>query len=119
MFQSFLIMQISMFGIILVLMFFVDVVSISLSFLTNSPQSICPYFDSLHPKSSPHLCLISAIDYNQFTFFLLANLSTGLVNFTVDTMNTSTLNAFLLLSLHLVSLCVLAIVMKRYRIKIM
>lgn len=108
-----------MFGIILVLMFFVDVVSISLSFLTNPPQSICPYFDSLHAKSSPNLCLISAIDYNQFTFFLLANLSTGLVNFSVDTMNTSSLNALILLSLHLVCLCVLAIVMKTFRIKIM
>ena len=34
------------------------------------------------------MCIVSAVDYNQLGFFLLANLLTGLVNSSLDTLHT-------------------------------
>ena len=76
------------------------------------------YFSNDHHKDSYHLGIMSAIDYNQFLFFLLANICTGLVNFTVDTIHASTVVSFIILILYLLFLTMVSISLKYFKIKI-
>lgn len=96
--------------------FLIDILVFHLISLT--PQPISPLYDFLYTNPSSHLCLISAIDYNQFTFFLLANISTGLVNFTVNTLEANSLFALLLIILHTVGVSLVIVLMKRLKIKV-
>ncbi|NXK50707.1 PIGW protein, partial [Chauna torquata] len=51
----------------------------------------------------PRVCLISAVNKNQLLFFLLANVMTGIVNITIDTIHSKT--AVTLCILHLYMFC--------------
>ena len=64
------------------------------------------------------LFAVDLISYNQFTFFLLANLSTGLVNFTVDTMAAGPSLSLAIVIGHMFILCLVMTVLHRYRVKL-
>lgn len=66
----------------------------------------------------PPLCVVSAVDYNQLLFFLLANLLTGLVNFSLDTLHTGPLLALAVLVGYMWVLVSLSLTLHRHRIKI-
>nr|XP_004664592.1 phosphatidylinositol-glycan biosynthesis class W protein isoform X2 [Jaculus jaculus]XP_045014613.1 phosphatidylinositol-glycan biosynthesis class W protein isoform X2 [Jaculus jaculus]XP_045014614.1 phosphatidylinositol-glycan biosynthesis class W protein isoform X2 [Jaculus jaculus] len=51
------------------------------------------------------LCLITALNRNQLLFFLLSNITTGLINLTVDTLHSSTLWALLILGFYMFINC--------------
>ncbi|NXC49605.1 PIGW protein, partial [Penelope pileata] len=52
-----------------------------------------------------HLCLIAAINKNQLLFFLLANVMTGVVNLTIDTMHSEAAVTLCILHLYMVFNC--------------
>ena len=60
-----------------------DLIAYTLALSSHTPHTP-------HTPHDPHtscVCVVSAVDYNQLGFFLLANLLTGLVNFTMDTLS--------------------------------
>ena len=67
---------------------------------------------------SSSLCIVSAIDYNQLAFFLLANVLTGLVNFSLDTLHTAAPLAVCLLTLYMCVLVAVVLLLHRSRIKL-
>lgn len=75
-------------------------------------------------ESSPKLsknfdvCIISALDYNQLLFFLLANVFTGAVNVLFDTLHTSPALSLAILMLYMLVLCICSVLLHRFRIKI-
>ena len=86
------------YGTFLLLFFLIsDIIILTTTQLIQSPAP--PLYasdhtsDSTHSRTSqrrapsPPLCLVSAVDYNQLAFFLLANVLTGVVNFLVDTLH--------------------------------
>ncbi|XP_051014138.1 phosphatidylinositol-glycan biosynthesis class W protein [Acomys russatus] len=56
-------------------------------------------------KKEPSLCLITALNRNQLLFFLLSNITTGLINLTVDTLHSGTLWAFVVLTIYMFTNC--------------
>ncbi|KAK1331286.1 hypothetical protein QTO34_009237, partial [Cnephaeus nilssonii] len=58
-------------------------------------------------RKKPSLCLITAINRNQLIFFLLSNITTGLINLLVDTLHSSTLWAFFVLNLYMITNCLI------------
>lgn len=62
--------------------------------------------------------ILSAFNRNGLALFLLANLGTGLVNLTVNTLDTSNLAAMAVLILYAGVLSATAVVLDKYRIKI-
>ena len=64
------------------------------------------------------LCFVSAVDFNQLGFFLLANVFTGVVNFLVDTLNCSTIVSVVILVLYMACLMVTVIALYKLKIKI-
>lgn len=66
----------------------------------------------------PPLCVCSAVDYNQLTFFLLANVLTGAVNFSVDTLHAGAESALAVLAGYMATLTVLFMTLHRYKVKI-
>lgn len=97
-----------------------DFVVIYLRISLPPQASISPQYDYLYSStlSSSHICLMSAIDYNQFTFFILANLSTGLVNFTINTLAAGPLVSLCVVILHTLGLSIVIIGLKKLSIKI-
>ena len=83
-----------------------------------SPSSYYAKDHEIHDKDSYHLGIMSAIDYNQFTFFLLANICTGLVNFTIDTIHTGPALSFIILIMYLIVLMTLTMLLKVFMIKL-
>ncbi|KAM9209757.1 phosphatidylinositol-glycan biosynthesis class W protein isoform 1-T2 [Dugong dugon] len=60
--------------------------------LIQSPATTKKHSESLVPKAGrkgTSLCLITAINRNQLFFFLLSNITTGLINLMVDTLHSS------------------------------
>ena len=70
------------------------------------------------PSSAPSLCVVSAVDYNQLVFFLLANLLTGLVNFSMDTLHTRPPLALTVLVLYMCLLVSLSLLLHRFKIRL-
>ena len=114
-------------GLVITTLFVVDLASFFISHLTPNlpPHALSPLYSSARPtkdsqpvKATGHLCVMSAIDYNQFTFFILANLSTGLVNFTMDTMAAGPALSLAIVTGHMFILCLVMTVLHRYRIKL-
>ncbi|XP_007946120.1 phosphatidylinositol-glycan biosynthesis class W protein [Orycteropus afer afer] len=54
-----------------------------------------------------NLCLITAINRNQLFFFLLSNVTTGLINLMVDTLHSSTLWTLFVLYLYMLTNCLI------------
>ncbi|XP_036306641.1 phosphatidylinositol-glycan biosynthesis class W protein isoform X2 [Pipistrellus kuhlii] len=78
--------------------------------LVQSPATSKKRSESLVSEAEgkkPSLCLITAINRNQLIFFLLSNITTGLINLMVDTLHSSTLWAFFLLNLYMFTNCLI------------
>ena len=60
---------------------------------------------------------VKAVDYNPLFFFLLANLGTGLVNLTMETINTEDNTAVLILVIYEAILALIVTFLFRYKIK--
>lgn len=58
-------------------------------------------------KKEAHQCLIEAINRNQLLYFLVANLLTGIVNMTIDTMHSSSLFSLFMLVFYMFSNCLI------------
>lgn len=69
-------------------------------------------------KPTTNVCIVTAVDYNQLAFFLLANLLTGLVNFTVDTLNTGRAASVCILVLYMATLVIGFVTLHRFKIRI-
>ncbi|XP_036196179.1 phosphatidylinositol-glycan biosynthesis class W protein isoform X3 [Myotis myotis] len=78
--------------------------------LIQSPATDKKHSESLvseAERKKPSLCLITAINRNQLIFFLLSNITTGLINLLVDTLHSSTLWAFFVLNLYMFINCLI------------
>lgn len=78
--------------------------------LIQSPTTNKKHAGSLVPgadRKEPSFCLITALNKNQLTFFLLSNVTTGLVNLTVDTLHSSTLGALFVLTFYMFTNCLI------------
>ncbi|XP_008829400.1 phosphatidylinositol-glycan biosynthesis class W protein isoform X2 [Nannospalax galili] len=72
-------------------------------------ESLVPETEKKESESS--LCLITALNRNQLFFFLLSNITTGLVNLMMDTLHSSTSWALLVLSLYMFINCLVTYVL--------
>ncbi|XP_010988772.1 phosphatidylinositol-glycan biosynthesis class W protein isoform X1 [Camelus dromedarius] len=82
--------------------------------LTQSPATDKKHSESLvsEPEGKkPTLCLITAMNRNQLIFFLLSNVTTGLINLSVDTLHSSNLWAFFVLNLYMFTNCLIIYVL--------
>ena len=120
-------LQFSQVCLILLVFLVTDLLLLVLSRSLPPPSSLpSPLYTSSHPPQHntnrppppPSLCLVSAIHYNQLPFFLLANLLTGLVNFSMDTLHTPAPGALAVLVVYMCVLAVLCLGMFRYGIKL-
>ena len=64
------------------------------------------------------MCFVSAVDYNQLGFFLLANIFTGVVNFAVDTLNSGTVFSVIILVLYMACLMATFTTLHKLKLKI-
>lgn len=119
------ILQFSQVFLILLLLLITDlfllVLSHSLPLTSSLPSPL--YTTTHHTKlntnpPTPPLCVVSAIDYNQLVFFLLANLMTGLVNISINTLHTPPSIALCVLTIYMTLLVAIAIILHRYNIKL-
>lgn len=62
------------------------------------------------------LCLITAINFNQLGYFLIANILTGLVNLSSETITASPFKAFVILNTYLLVLNCIIVGLYRYKI---
>lgn len=69
-----------------------------------SIKKVTPTKDS---KKEAHQCLIEAINRNQLLYFLIANILTGIVNMTIDTMHSSSLFSLFMLVFYMFSNCLI------------
>lgn len=104
---------------ILGLFLLTDFIVYTLSLSSRSPH---PHLHTPHTTREPHkpsVCLVSAVDYNQLAVFLLANLLTGLVNLSMDTLSAGTVTALLVLSGYMALLAAVfsALFTLRFKIK--
>ncbi|XP_044729245.1 phosphatidylinositol-glycan biosynthesis class W protein-like [Chrysoperla carnea] len=71
--------------------------------------SLKPYFEkySIRVGKSTELTsiILEAVNFNGLTFFLLANVLTGLVNLTIQTLTVGPLNSFLILCIYILTIC--------------
>ncbi|XP_062072262.1 LOW QUALITY PROTEIN: phosphatidylinositol-glycan biosynthesis class W protein [Lepus europaeus] len=82
--------------------------------LSQSPATNKKHSESVVPEAvrkESSLCLITALNRNQLIFFLLSNITTGLVNLMVDTLHSSTLEALFVLSLYMFTNCLIIYVL--------
>ena len=114
-------------GFVMVAVFAVDLMSFFIAHLSPNlpPHVLTPFFSTTHltkdsqpVKTARHLCVMSAIDYNQFTFFILANLSTGVVNFAMDTMAAGSSLSLAIVTGHMLVVCLIVTVLQHYKIKL-
>ena len=103
-------LQFSYGALIVGLFLLTDVIVSTLSHTSQVPR---PH--SLHSAS---VCLISAVDYNQLGFFLLANLFTGLVNFSMDTLSVSWTTGLVILLAYMAVLSFVFCTLYKFNIKI-
>lgn len=76
--------------------------------LNQLPATSKDHEESIRSKTErkePSLCLITALNRNQLVFFLLSNITTGLVNLMLDTLHSSTLWALFVLNLYMFTNC--------------
>ena len=61
-------------------------------------------------------CLIAAINRNQLMYFLLANVLTGLVNFSVKTIHCTALEGFTVVCIYMLTVNAVVVILHRYEI---
>lgn len=69
-----------------------------------------------HTQSN--VCIISAVDYNQLLFFVMANVFTGAVNVTMDTLHAGALWSLTILLLYMMTLVGIFVLLHTFRIKV-
>lgn len=82
--------------------------------LIQSPTTHKNHSESLileAEKNQPSLCLITALNRNQLFFFLLSNITTGLINLTMDTLHTGALWTLVVLSIYMFTNCLVIYVL--------
>ncbi|XP_004462095.1 phosphatidylinositol-glycan biosynthesis class W protein [Dasypus novemcinctus] len=82
--------------------------------LTQPPVTNKKHSEYLVPeveRKEPSLCLITAMNRNQLLFFLLSNITTGLINLMMDTLNSSTLWSLFVLYLYMFTNCLIIYVL--------
>ncbi|XP_029339776.1 phosphatidylinositol-glycan biosynthesis class W protein isoform X1 [Mus caroli] len=82
--------------------------------LIQSPTTHKNHSESLileAEKNQPSLCLITALNRNQLFFFLLSNITTGLINLTMDTLHTGALLTLVVLSTYMFTNCLVIYVL--------
>ncbi|KAF0884103.1 PIGW protein, partial [Crocuta crocuta] len=62
-------------------------------------------------RKKPSLCLVTAMNGNRLIFFLLSNVTTGLISSLVDTLHSSTWYAFFVLRLYVFTNCLIIYVL--------
>jgi len=82
----------------------------------TNPSQANPKTEETKLFRVPHI--YAAMSYNGLAFFLFANLSTGLVNILFRTIEMKDCSAVLVLSGYLATLCCIASVLHRYKIKL-
>jgi phosphatidylinositol glycan class W len=103
----------------LLLFLFTDLLLLKLwHTIPSSPLPSPLYTTASNKHTTSPLCVVSAIDYNQLSFFLLANLLTGLVNFSLDTLHTSRPLALAVLVGYMCVLVSISIALHRHSVKI-
>ncbi|XP_004870456.1 phosphatidylinositol-glycan biosynthesis class W protein [Heterocephalus glaber] len=78
--------------------------------LIQSPATNKKRSEFLVPRAErkePSPCLITALNRNQLIFFLLSNITTGLINLTIDTLHSSTLWALFVLNVYMFTNCLI------------
>lgn len=96
---------------------FIDLVTLPLADTTHMPRPP-PYAPPTHGEiETPHLCIASAVDHNQLLFFVLANVLTGAVNFSMDTLHTGAGTALTVLVMYMATLAVLFLALHRHKVK--
>lgn len=94
-----------------------DLVILMLTEITHMPRPP-PYAPPGPTDKQVPLCATSAVDYNQLGFFMLANILTGLVNFSVDTLHASALSALVVLLGYMAVMLAVFVTLYRHQIKI-
>ena len=61
-------------------------------------------------------CLLSAVNFNQLGYFIIANFLTGIVNLSMETIHAPPLTAFIILNIYLLVLNIIIMVLYRYKI---
>ncbi|XP_053426175.1 phosphatidylinositol-glycan biosynthesis class W protein [Nycticebus coucang] len=79
--------------------------------LIQSPVTNKKYSESQVQRKEPSLCLITALNRKQLFFFLLSNVTTGVINLMVDTLHSSTLWALFVLNLYMFTNCLITYVL--------
>lgn len=77
-----------------------------------------PSDPKVHARESVPLCATSAVDYNQLGFFVLANVFTGLVNLSMDTLHASSVSALSVLLAYMALMLLVFVTLHRYKLKI-
>ena len=98
-------------------MFMSDCIVLFLKEVMKPTIAPSPFF-ALSSQKPSHVSVISAIDYNQFMFFLLANLLTGLVNLTLDTIHAGPVASMFTMTFYLILLTASAITLRIFNIKL-
>lgn len=91
--------------------FLLGYILIEMTFFPSSPQPT-------NPPSKPVPPLLHAINQNGLVVFLVANLLTGLVNVSMETMYMGNASALFVLALYSMGVCGLAWTIRSYRLKI-
>ncbi|MBZ3869892.1 Phosphatidylinositol-glycan biosynthesis class W protein [Sciurus carolinensis] len=82
--------------------------------LIQAPSTNKKHSEFLVPEAErkeSHLCLVTALNRNQLIFFLLSNITTGLINLTVDTLHSSTMWALFILNLYMFTNCLIVYIL--------
>ena len=69
-------------------------------------------------NTQSNICIVSAVDYNQLLFFVVANVFTGAVNFTVDTLHAGALHSLSILLVYMAALVGIFVLLHTFRIKV-
>ena len=98
----------------------IDLLVLLLTAVSHVPRPP-PYTPVQTGSSSPRqqvLCAATCVDYNQLAFFLLANILTGLVNLSMDTLRASGGVAVTVLLGYMAALLAVFATLHAHRIKI-
>ncbi len=87
----------------------------------DQPQTDTGSRTTLQNTSTPsqyHVCIVSAVDYNQLFFFVMANVLTGVVNLTVDTLRASAPFGLTVLTVYMLVLVGTFVLLHTYGVKV-
>lgn len=93
--------------------------SVLLLFLLLLVDLYSQYQSFIFPKKREEdVCLLSAVNYNGLVYFLLANVLTGLVNLSVDTLQMSTVQSMTILISYMGTLSIVTLMLCKWKIRL-